>query len=132
MSDENKGFDALKLMRDTRDGTMDAWAKMMLRMTSSHEYHRLQGMISKPALLAIALFKNVSETTMATLLGNLNMPSREEVLQLSKRLTHIEMAIDDLAAGMDQLRRMATANRSGRGPRERDGGASDARPAQEA
>ena len=89
-------------------------------------------MISKPALLAIALLRNASETTMATLLGNLNMPSREEVLQLSKRLTHIEMAIDDLAAGMDQLRRTVGVNRPPRATRERDGGSSDTRPAQEA
>jgi hypothetical protein len=101
----DKGFDAVKLMRDARDAGMDAWAKLMLRLTSSHEYQRLQGFISKPTLLAIAMYRKASDSTMGGVLGNLNMPSREEVLQISQRLTHIEMALDDLAAGLDQLRR---------------------------
>jgi len=105
----DKGFDPVKLVRDARDAGMDAWAKLMLRLTSSHEYQRMQGFISKPTLLAIAMFRKASDSTMGGVLGNLNMPSREEVLQISQRLTHIEMALDDLAAGLDQLRRSAGA-----------------------
>src|SRR5882724_4391096 len=105
----DKGFDPVKLVRDARDAGMDAWAKLMLRLTSSHEYQRMQGFISKPTLLAIAVFRKASDSTMGGVLGNLNMPSREEVLQISQRLTHIEMALDDLAAGLDQLRRSAGA-----------------------
>jgi hypothetical protein len=58
------------------------------------------------------MFRKTSESTMGGVLGNLNMPSREEVLQISQRLTHIEMALDDLAAGLDQLRRGAGAGAS--------------------
>jgi uncharacterized membrane protein YjjP (DUF1212 family) len=105
----DKGLAPVKLMRDVRDAGMDAWAKLMLRLTSSHEYQRIQGFVFKPALLAIAMFRKTSESTMGGVLGNLNMPSREEVLQISQRLTHIEMALDDLAAGLDQLRRSAGA-----------------------
>ena len=105
----DKGFDPVKLVRDTRDAGMDAWAKLMLRLTSSHEYQRMQGFISRPTLLALAMFRKASDSTMGGVLGNLNMPSREEVLQISQRLTHIEMALDDLAAGLDQLRRSAGA-----------------------
>jgi len=108
----DKGFDPLKLVRDARDAGMDAWAKLMLRLTGSHEYQRVQGFIFKPTLLAIAVFRKASESTMGGVLGNLNMPSREEVLQISQRLTHIEMALDDLAAGLDQLRRSAGAGAS--------------------
>ena len=105
----DKGFDPVKLVRDARDAGMDAWAKLMLRLTGSHEYQRVQGFIFKPTLLAIAMFRKASDSTMGGVLGNLNMPSREEVLQISQRLTHIEMALDDLAAGLDQLRRSAGA-----------------------
>ena len=105
----DKGFDPLKLVRDARDAGMDAWAKLMLRLTGSHEYQRVQGFVFKPTLLAIAMFRKASDSTMGGVLGNLNMPSREEVLQISQRLTHIEMALDDLAAGLDQLRRSAGA-----------------------
>ena len=123
MSEANKGFDPMKLIRDARDGGLDAWAKLMLRLTSSHEYQRVQGAISKPTLLAIALYRKAAESAMTEVLANLNMPSREEVLSLSTRLTHIEMAIDDLGAGLEQLRRSVGGARPQRtSTRERDGG----------
>jgi hypothetical protein len=123
MSEANKGFDPMKLIRDARDGSLDAWAKLMLRLTSSHEYQRVQGAISKPTLLAIALYRKAAESVMTEVLANLNMPSREEVLSLSTRLTHIEMAIDDLGAGLEQLRRSVGGARPQRtSTRERDGG----------
>ena len=109
MSEAQKGFDALKLFRDARDGTMDAWAKFMLNLTGSHEYQRLQGMITKPTFLAIALMRKATDSTMSALLGNLNMPSREELQQVSQRLTHIEMTLDDLAAALDQVRKASAA-----------------------
>ena len=123
MSEAIKGFDPIKLMREARDSGLDAWAKLMLRLTSSHEYQRVQGAISKPTLLAIALYRKAAESVMTELLANLNMPSREEVLSLSTRLTHIEMAIDDLGAGLEQLRRSVGGARPQRtSTRERDGG----------
>jgi hypothetical protein len=106
---EEKGFDPTKMLRDFRDASMDAWAKMMLKLTYSHEYQRLQGMISKPALLGIALWRKASEQVMSSVLSQLNMPSREEVLQLSQRLTHVQMTLDDLGAAMEQLRKTTPA-----------------------
>jgi len=125
-----KGFEVTKMVRDLRDGTMDAWAKMMLNLTSSHEYQRLQGMISKPALLGIALWRKASDTAMSSVLSQLNMPSREDVLSLSQRLTHIEMTLDDLSAMMEQLRKLAGTQRPPRTPstsRADNGGGEPAR-----
>jgi len=106
---EEKRFDPTKMLRDFRDASMDAWAKMMLRLTYSHEYQRMQGMISKPTLLGVALWRKASEQVMSGLLSQLNMPSREEVLQLSQRLTHVQMTLDDMAATIEQLRKSAPA-----------------------
>ena len=123
MSEANKGFDPIKLIREARDSGLDAWAKLMLRLTGSHEYQRVQGMISKPTLLAIALYRKAAESAMSEVLAQLNMPSREDVLSLSTRLTHIEMAIDDLGAGLEQLRRSVGGARPQRtSTRDRDGG----------
>jgi len=58
MGEAEKKIDVKKLLQDARDGVMDAWAKLALNLTSSHEYQRLQGMIVKPALLGLALFRN--------------------------------------------------------------------------
>jgi hypothetical protein len=107
----SEGFDVKKVLRDVREAGMDAWAKMMLRLTYSHEYQRLQGMVSKPALLGIALWRKTTETAMSGVLAQLNMPSREDVLSLSQRLTHIEMTLDDLGAVLDQLRKAVPAAR---------------------
>jgi hypothetical protein len=41
---------------------------------------------------------------MADLLAALNIPSRADVLALSQRLTRIEMALDDVGAGLDEMR----------------------------
>src|SRR5436190_13016111 len=119
MGDPDKKFDAVKMFRDARDGVMDAWAKLALDLTSSHEYQRLQGMIAKPALLGFALFRKASEAVMSPFLAQLNMPSREEVLGIAHRLTHIEMTLDDLGAALEQLRRSA-GPRPQRGPAARD------------
>jgi hypothetical protein len=119
MGEAEKKVDVKKLLQDARNGVMDAWAKLALNLTSSHEYQRLQGMIVKPALLGLALFRKASESVMSPLLAQMNMPSREEVLGIAQRLTHIEMTLDDLGAALEQLRRSAGA-RHQRGPAARD------------
>ena len=119
MGEAEKKVDVKKLLQDARDGVMDAWAKLALNLTSSHEYQRLQGMIVKPALLGLALFRKASESVMSPLLAQMNMPSREEVLGIAQRLTHIEMTLDDLGAALEHLRRSA-GPRPQRGPAARD------------
>jgi hypothetical protein len=125
MAETNKTSDVTKLLRETRDGVMDAWAKFMLRLTSSHEYQRLQGTIMKPTLIGYALARKASEAVMGPFLSYLNMPTREEVISIAQRLTHVEIALDDLGAAIEQIRR-ATVARPPRGQtsREREGNGS--------
>src|SRR5207248_928100 len=87
MGDPDKKFDAVKMFRDARDGVMDAWAKLALNLTSSHEYQRVQGMIAKPALLGYALFRKATESVMSPVLAQMNMPAREEILGIAQPLT---------------------------------------------
>jgi hypothetical protein len=107
--------DVLEVMRRVRDAGMDAWARTTLQVTSSTPYARLMGLLSQPGLIAAAVFRKATEKTMSRLLGQLNMPSRGDVLSLSQRLTHIETAIDDLAAAMD-AERSAAAGQARRAP----------------
>jgi hypothetical protein len=70
--------------------------------------------------MAAAMFRRATESAMTDALATLNIPSRTEVLALSQRLTRIEMALDDVGAGMDQIRR--ASGRQQRPPaREREG-----------
>ncbi len=93
-----------KLVRGVRDVAMDAWARVVLGVTSSGAYSRTSAMVTRPGLVALGLVRGKSEQLMSRLLSELNMPSRADVLSLSIRLTHIETAIDDLAAVVDELR----------------------------
>jgi hypothetical protein len=125
MSSENgKGF--FETMRGVRDSAMEDVAKVTLAWTNSDTYQAINAAISRPALLAVAIFRKATESAMADLLARLNMPSREDVLSLSQRLTRIEMVLDDVGAGMDQLRRWSSRQQRP-AAREREGNG-DGRP----
>ena len=108
-SEGGKGF--FDRVRAVRDSGMEDWAKVTLAWTSSDAFQAFNAAISKPALLTAAVVRKATEAAMADVLARLNLPSREEVLALSQRLTRIEMALDDLAAGMEQLGRGSSRQR---------------------
>jgi hypothetical protein len=123
MGEANQGLGVAKVLHKVRDAGMDALAKLAVRVTYSHKYQRLQGIVTKPVLLGIALFHKTTQSRMSRLLAQLNMPSREDVLTLSQRMTHIQMVLDDVSAGLDQARRSAPAARPERMPsRDPDSG----------
>jgi hypothetical protein len=103
-------LDVLETMREVRDRGMDAWAKTTLSVTSSSTYNRLAFLISQPGLILAGIVRKGREKAMARLLGDLNMPSREDVLALSQRLTHIQTAIDDLGAALEAARGVTAAS----------------------
>jgi len=105
-TDDRKG--ALEKLRAIRDSAMEEMAKVTLAWTSSDAYQAMNAAVSKPALLTMAVFRKTSDAAMTDLLAALNVPSRAEVLALSQRLTRIEMALDDLGAGLDEIRRGLT------------------------
>jgi len=115
--------DPLKSWREARGAAMASWAKLALQITGSDAYSRMSSLVARPGLVAAGLLRKETERAMAMLLAHANMPSRAEVLALSTRLTHIEMALDDLAAAVEALRaqnapprpaRKAPAGRPGR------------------
>ncbi len=105
-SESSKGL--FERMRGVRDSAMEDLAKVTLAWTSSDTYQAINAAVSKPTLLATAIFRKAIESAMADVLARLNMPSREDVLALSQRLTRIEMVLDDVGAGMDQFRRWSS------------------------
>jgi len=107
-------------VRGVRDSAMEDLAKVTLAWTSSDTYQAINASISKPTLLAAAIFRKAADSAMADLLARLNLPSREDVLALSQRLTRIEMVLDDVGAGLDQLRR-ESSQKQRPAAREREG-----------
>jgi hypothetical protein len=109
-SESNKRL--VETLREVRDSGMERMAKATLAWTSSEPYQRLNAALSKPAMLGIAVFRKAREAAMADLLAALNIPSRADVVALSQRLTRIEMALDDVGAGMDEIRRGSAAKKN--------------------
>ena len=97
-------LDLFKAVRELRDAGMESWAKIALQVTSSHAYSLLSSVLAKPGLIATGVARKKTDKAMAQLLAHANIPSRADVLALSVRLTHIEMALDDLAAAMETMR----------------------------
>jgi hypothetical protein len=121
-SESSKG--PLERMRGARDSAMEDLAKMTLAWTTSNTYQAINAAISRPVLLAAAILRKTTGSAMADVLARLNMPSREDVLALSQRLTRIEMVLDDLGAGLDHLRRWSSRQpRPSAREREGNGGA---------
>jgi hypothetical protein len=103
-TDTKPSLDVFKAMRELREAGMESWARIALRVASSHTFSRLSSLLAKPGLIATGITRKRTEKAMTQLLAHANMPSRAEVLALSVRLTHIETALDDLAAAMESLR----------------------------
>ena len=72
--------------------------KLTLVVTNSRAFTQVTAAMGAPALFVKAVMRKPAEVAMAQVLAQLQMPSREEVLSISQRLTRIEMVLDDLGA----------------------------------
>jgi hypothetical protein len=118
-----QGFNPIKMLRERRDGLLNVVAEVTLRATSSRPYFVISSALSRPALLATALSRKLTTAATTQILAQMNMPSREDVLALSQRLTRMEMVLDDISAAMDASATVMAAGKARIGPRQpqRDG-----------
>jgi hypothetical protein len=128
-----KRLDLLKLLGKGRDTLLNTLAGVTLRVTSSRPYLVITSALSGPALLATGASRKATIAATSKILAQMNMPSREDVLALSQRLTRIEMVLDDLGAAMDAVAaasaksRVAPSQPQRAAERKRDAGGDDAR-----
>ncbi|HLJ68751.1 MAG TPA: hypothetical protein VKX16_15460 [Chloroflexota bacterium] len=104
-SQDTGPFDPFATWNSMRDSYLDVWSKTMIDMVNSDEYARATGMMLDNWLTASAPFRKVVESTMNQVLGQLNMPTRSDVVSLAERMTNIEMRLDDMDAKLDTLQR---------------------------
>ena len=91
-------------LRQVRDAGLESAARIVLRVTSSSAYGRATALLAKPVFIVSAITREKTEAAMKRVLSRANMPSRTDVLSLSRRLTHIELALDDLSANVDAMK----------------------------
>jgi hypothetical protein len=125
--ESEQGFHPVKaLLRESRDGLLNVLAEVKLRVASSRPYFVISSALSRPALLATALSRKLTTAATSQILAQMNMsnmPSREDLLALSKRLNRMEMLLDDISAAMDASATVMAAGKSRVGLRQpqRDG-----------
>lgn len=112
------GFNPIQVLRERRDGVLNVLAEVTLRVTSSRPYFVISSALSRPALLATALSRKLTTKATSQFLAQMNMPSREDVLALSQRLTRMEMVLDDISAAMDASATVMAEGKSRAGLRQ--------------
>ncbi len=98
-------LDPLGIWRQSQDAMFDTWSKAMVDMVNTEAYAAATGRMLDAYLTLLAPVRKAMEQTMPPLLGQLNLPSRAEVVSLAERMTNIEMRLDDLDARLDTIQR---------------------------
>ena len=99
-------FDPFSFWRTTQSASLEAWSKAMIELVNTEAYAEATGRILDNYLAASVPMRKAVEQAMAQVLGQVNMPSRAEVLSLAERMTNIEMRLDDLDARFDEMQWM--------------------------
>lgn len=108
MSDANKPPDAFAALRGLRDAYLDAWSKVMIDAVNTDAYAEATGTMLDAYLTASTPFRDTVEKATVTALQQLNMPTRQDVVTLAERLTHVEMRLDDMDEKLDRIERLLT------------------------
>jgi seryl-tRNA synthetase len=101
-------FDPLGFWRTTQNASLEAWSKTMIELVNTEAYAEATGRLLDTYLAASVPMRRAIEQAMTQVLGQVNMPSRAEVLSIAERMTNIEMRLDDLDARFDDLQRTLT------------------------
>jgi len=107
-SDSGKPFDPMEPWRGMRDAYLDTWAKSMIDMVNTEAYAQATGAMLDTYLTVSAPFREAVEKAMVKTLEQLSMPSRDDVISLAERMTHIEMRLDDLDAKIDEIHKLVS------------------------
>ena len=101
-------FDPLGFWRTTQNASLEAWSKAMVELVNTEAYAEATGRLLDTYLAASVPMRRAVEQAMTQVLGQINMPSRAEVLSIAERMTNIEMRLDDLDTRFDDLQRTLT------------------------
>lgn len=100
--DPNK-LDPFGPWRSFRDASMDTWAKALTEAVGTDAFAQAMGSYLDSYLATSAPFQKAIDQYMNTVLPRMSMPTRDEVIDLARRMTNIELRLDDLDAKADQL-----------------------------
>jgi hypothetical protein len=99
--------DPLEQWRALRDAYMDTWAKAMGETVKSEAYNQANGAMLETFLTTSAPYREAQKKLMVGALEQLNMPSRGDFISLAERLANLEMLLDDMAAKLSEVHKLA-------------------------
>jgi hypothetical protein len=95
-------FDPTGMFKTMRDTSMESWSRLLIDFVNSEPYAKATAVMLDTWLGNSLPFRKAMEGAMKQTLGNLQMPTREDVSGLAERLTQIERRLDDLEATLEE------------------------------
>ncbi|MBU0490715.1 MAG: hypothetical protein KKA73_07505 [Chloroflexi bacterium] len=80
-----------------------SWSKALSDTAASEAFAESMGQHAEIYLQATALVRRQMQEVMEQTMHQMSVPTRDDVIRLGERLTHIEMRLDDLDAKADEV-----------------------------
>jgi hypothetical protein len=107
-NDKSAPFDPTAMFKELRDASIENWTKAMSAMVHSDAYAGASAESLNAMLTAATPIRKAVENAVVQSLSSVHIATRDDVLRIAERLTHIEMRLDDMEAKLDEaLRRNA-------------------------
>lgn len=103
LESEKAIIDPLAQMFQFYDTFAKSWSGVMSEAVASKSFAESMGKQMESSLDTMTLMRRQMGDFMEQYLQQISLPTRKEVLSIAKRLTHLEMALDDLDAKMDEV-----------------------------
>lgn len=96
-------MDPFAQMFQMYDTFAKSWSNVMSEAVASKSFAESMGKQMESSLDTMTLMRRQMGDFMEQYLQQISLPTRKEVISIAKRLTHLEMAMDDLDAKMDEV-----------------------------
>jgi hypothetical protein len=100
---ETAQVDPFAQMFQFYDSFQKTWSGVMSEAVGSKSFAESMGQQLESSLDTMTLFRRQFGDLMEQYLRQMSLPTRKEVISIAKRLTQLEMAIDDLNAKVDEV-----------------------------
>jgi len=98
---EKPPFDPFAPWVQVVDRWMQSWSGVMSETVANERFAASMGEQLEGMLEATKLVRQQMKVSMEQYLQQMNLPTRDQVVNLAERLTNVEMRLDDLDAKMD-------------------------------
>jgi polyhydroxyalkanoic acid synthase PhaR subunit len=98
---DKPGFDPFAPWVQFVDRWMQSWSGVMSETVANERFAASMGEQLEGMLEATKLVRQQMKVSMEQYLQQMNLPTRDQVVSLAERLTHVEMRLDDLDAKLD-------------------------------